>query len=130
MLSLSEDHGGDNLSKRTSYCPFVLLLYIYLLLREPRLNFCFKKPKVLNSPGKEIASGELVYTISACKYIFTHSLSMAFMPKFKRNVVMWYFILGACGNPLCFFLITNFSIVWGVLLMGASMGFYDVFYHR
>ena len=83
-----------------------------------------------NSPGKEIASGELVYSISACIYIFTHSISMANEPKFKRNVVMRYFMLGACGNSLSFFLITHSSIVGGVLLIGALMGFYDVLYHR
>jgi hypothetical protein len=35
-----------------------------------------------------------------------------------------------CGNSLSFFFITNSSFVLGVLLMGASLGFWDALYHK
>ena len=38
---------------------YVLLLYMYLLLCEPRLKFYFKKSILQNPPGREIASGVL-----------------------------------------------------------------------
>ena len=35
-------------------------------------------------------------------YTFTHCIAMAIKPKFERNAITTYFILGGCGNSLFF----------------------------
>jgi K+-sensing histidine kinase KdpD len=123
MVSAREDEKKIKSRNGRSYVVLYFCCICIIYCVSHGLISISKKSILQNSPDKEIATGELVYSISACICLFTHSIAIAIQPKFKRNAVMMYFILGVCGNSLSFFFITNSSFVLGVLLMGASLGF-------
>ena len=98
MVSAREDEETIKYPNGRSYVVLYFCCICIFYCVSHGLISISKKPMLQNSPGREIASGELVYSISACIYIFTHSISMANEPKFERNVVMRYFMLGTRGN--------------------------------
>jgi hypothetical protein len=79
---------------------------------------------VQNSPGKDVESGKLVFTVSFCVYSFSHLIVLAIKAKFKKNPVVTWLIFGVGGIGLSFFfLITSFCFVLEVHLMGVTLVF-------
>ena len=87
------------------------------------INFS-KNSIVQNSPGKDVESGKLVFTVSFCVYSFSHLIVLAIKAKFKKNPVVTWLIFGWVGLAYHFFLlITSFCFVSEVHLMGVTLVF-------